>query len=89
VWTANGVVNTTVAGAKVSVYVCPSDTSQATIDLSNTGRNDVPKVAGLSVGSYALCAGSLDPTNMISTASKVQNNGLCYYLQPHNFREWH
>lgn len=87
VWTANGVVNTTVAGAKVSVYVCPSDTSQATIDLSNTGRNDVPKVAGLSVGSYALCAGSLDPTNMISTASKVQNNGLCYSLQPHNFRD--
>ena len=56
VTTANGQVafpqaNTTVSSARINVFICPSDTSLPTVDLSGTGRNDIPKIANVATGS--------------------------------------
>ncbi len=75
--TAFPLANTTVSNATLNFYVCPSDNSTSPIDLSGTGRNDVPKVAGLAMGSYAFSAGSFGPPN--TQANKDSNNGFAHY----------
>ncbi len=75
--TAAPLLNTTVAGTKISVFLCPSDVSGPLIDLSGTGRNDIPKVPGLAMGSYAMCAGSVGPPN--NQANKNANTGMFHY----------
>jgi prepilin-type N-terminal cleavage/methylation domain-containing protein/prepilin-type processing-associated H-X9-DG protein len=74
----NSAFNTTVAFSKVNSFLCPSDNSSLTVDLTGTGRNDVPKVNAnfLAVGSYAFCAGSLPSTN---GSFKGLNNGFAHY----------
>jgi prepilin-type N-terminal cleavage/methylation domain-containing protein/prepilin-type processing-associated H-X9-DG protein len=74
---ANALVNTTVASSRVNIFNCPSDTSAPTVDLSGTGRNDIPKVAGLSTSSYAFMAGTFGPPN--TQANKDSNNGFAHY----------
>ncbi len=76
-YVANGLVNSTGSNTKINTYLCPSDTSSLTIDLSGTGRNDVPKIAGLSVASYAFSAGTFGPPN--TQGNKDSNNGLAHY----------
>jgi prepilin-type N-terminal cleavage/methylation domain-containing protein/prepilin-type processing-associated H-X9-DG protein len=76
-YVANGWYNTTSAGAKINSFLCPSDTSSLTVDLSGTGRNDIPKVSGLAVGSYAFCAGTFGPPN--TQGNKDANNGFAHY----------
>jgi prepilin-type processing-associated H-X9-DG protein len=82
--------NSTVAVSRMSVYVCPSDTSQATLDTTGGGfggRNDVPHVKTLSTSSYSFCAGTGGPPNGDDTAPpfyrvtdpKHNDNGFADY----------
>jgi prepilin-type processing-associated H-X9-DG protein len=57
------------------------------VDLTNSGRNDVPHVAGLATGSYAFNAGSLDPTNLTGDNTKIFNTGLAHYGTPNGFKD--
>jgi prepilin-type N-terminal cleavage/methylation domain-containing protein/prepilin-type processing-associated H-X9-DG protein len=69
--------NTTVSSSRLAFHVCPSDPSSTPVSLTGTGRNDVPKVAGLATGSYAFCAGSLGPPN--AQGNKDSNTGFAHY----------
>src|SRR5262249_51810484 len=69
--------NTTVASARLSYHLCPSDTSGPFVSTTGSGRNDIPRVANLAVGTYAFSAGSLGPPN--TQANKDSNNGLSHY----------
>jgi prepilin-type N-terminal cleavage/methylation domain-containing protein/prepilin-type processing-associated H-X9-DG protein len=77
VYIANGLFNSTVSNSVVNSFVCPSDISKSPIDLSGTGRNDVPKIAGLATGSYAFSAGTFGPPN--TQGNKDSNNGFAHY----------
>ena len=55
--------NATVAATRINVFVCPSDTSGAYIDLTSfaTGRNDIPHLNKIATASYAFSAGTAGP----------------------------
>jgi len=55
--------NATVAGSRLNVFVCPSDTSNPYIDLTAfaTGRNDIPHLNKIATSSYAMSAGTAGP----------------------------
>jgi prepilin-type processing-associated H-X9-DG protein len=78
-YVSNSAFNTTAAFSRVNSFVCPSDTSSPTVDLSGTGRNDVPKTnaTALAIGSYAFCAGTFGPPN--TQGNKDSNNGFAHY----------
>jgi prepilin-type N-terminal cleavage/methylation domain-containing protein/prepilin-type processing-associated H-X9-DG protein len=83
--------NSTVATTKMNIFLCPSDPSQPSLDLTGGyggGRNDIPHT-GLqlaAVGSYAFCAGTggppnAGPPNGIYAVSDIKhtNNGIADY----------
>ncbi len=86
---ADAAPNTTAAFSKVNTFLCPSDTSTPTINLTGTGRNDVPKnlCTSLAVCSYAFSAGTWGPPN--TQGNKDSNNGLAHYnrLGPNGMRD--
>src|SRR5262249_1645978 len=70
-------VNTTVASTKLSVYLCPDDTSgQNTFSTANSTRNDIPHVANLALSSYSVCAGVLGPPS--TGADSISLYGVSY-----------
>jgi prepilin-type N-terminal cleavage/methylation domain-containing protein/prepilin-type processing-associated H-X9-DG protein len=89
--------NTTVAGSSLNVFDCPSDIrKQPYGNTSNSGRNDIPKVAQLGLSSYAPCAGVCGPPSTGSdsiggytvTDVKHQNDGFADYGIPHKIRDF-
>jgi prepilin-type N-terminal cleavage/methylation domain-containing protein/prepilin-type processing-associated H-X9-DG protein len=60
--------------SRPSVYTCPSDTALPFV--TNTGLGPTVNAA---IGSYALVAGTIGPSQGISFAVKFDNNGLFLY----------
>ena len=88
--------DTTVSGTLLSVFVCPSDVRQSYFSTANSGRNDIPHVAGLAVSSYATCSGVLgvtttgaDTFGRYSTNDvKHNNNGFSDYGPVHRLKSF-
>jgi prepilin-type N-terminal cleavage/methylation domain-containing protein/prepilin-type processing-associated H-X9-DG protein len=89
--------NTTVAGTALNVFNCPTEVrTQQTFSTTNSGRNDIPRVAGLALSSYATCAGSLGANNTAAdsfgpystTDCKHLNNGFADYGVPRKIKSF-
>ncbi|VTR97996.1 DUF1559 domain-containing protein [Tuwongella immobilis] len=74
------VVNKAAVEARLSVYICPSDTAQAFV--SNTGSG--PQI-NAAIGSYALVSGTVGPSGGIGNSVKYTNTGLFVYRYTRRF----
>ena len=82
-----GLEDLTVAQARLTVFVCPTDSSGPTFSTSLLNRNDIPLLPNLATCSYALCAGTGGPpghhadTTGVYYVSDVkhENNGFADY----------
>jgi len=71
--------NTTIAGTVLNVFLCPSDNTRTLVDISGTGRNDIPNITAAAVGSYAFCAGSQTIPLGTGDPDKRDNTGFADY----------
>ena len=93
---SGGFEQLTVAQARLSVFVCPSDPSGPKYSTSTLSRDDIPLLPDLATSSYALCAGTggppkhhLDNTGLyIIQETKYTNNGFADYGYPHPIAEF-
>ena len=67
-------------GTRPNVFACPSDTAQQFVTTSGSGVT-----INVGVGSYALVAGSIGPSQGISFNVKYFNNGLFLYRLTQKF----
>jgi len=88
--------NSTVAGIRVAVFVCPSDTA-GPITGTQTSRNDLPQGIQFATSSYAFCVGTggnpytgadndLAPKYSVPDI-KHRNNGFADYSFSHPIRD--
>jgi prepilin-type N-terminal cleavage/methylation domain-containing protein/prepilin-type processing-associated H-X9-DG protein len=66
--------NSTVGGTNLNVFNCPTDIrTNFYVNTTTSGRNDIPKVAQISISSYAVCAGVLIDGNAVFQYGPVPN----------------
>jgi prepilin-type N-terminal cleavage/methylation domain-containing protein len=91
-------MNSTVAGTRLNVFVCPDDQSQPFFDSTtfSTGRNDIPHLPNLATASYAVNAGvggppatGADTTSFVPISDvKHNNDGFADYGVPHGLQDF-